>query len=268
MRDPRDCGESPHLLDACNDGYQCSAVLCSSETGSTSHLPFYRRGWRAPAPICCTGLGSLSLFHKLISISGSAMVRRRQVSSEHLPTFCLPTAVRIAIPNIITLIGLAVGIVMITVTGFRWDLLVLTMALDVADGAVARALHATTAFGAVLDSLADAVNFALGPAVLVSGANPVFLGLFCLSGWCRLVGFTLGHYQDHEAGEYLGFPTPLASGLLYSAWWALKPFPEHVWALNVGVIVLVVLEHVPIRVPKFGCPGSTTIQESKISLCR
>jgi CDP-diacylglycerol--serine O-phosphatidyltransferase len=181
--------------------------------------------------------------------------------------FGLSTAARIAIPNVITMTGLAVGLWMVLCTGFRWDLVVLAMALDVADGAVARALQATTVFGAVLDSLADSVNFALAPALLVSGPPAILLGLFCVSGWARLVGFTLGYYQDHKTGEYLGFPTPLASIVLYTVWWSLKPFPEHTWAVSAAIVLLVVLEHVPLRIPKLGGRGSTTIHEAQIKVC-
>jgi CDP-diacylglycerol---serine O-phosphatidyltransferase len=74
--------------------------------------------------------------------------------------------VRLLVPNFFTLLSLCAG-----VTAIRYDLAVALIAvaglLDGIDGRVARALKASSRFGAELDSLADFVNFGVAPAILV-----------------------------------------------------------------------------------------------------
>ena len=75
-------------------------------------------------------------------------------------------------PNILTLLALCAGLTAIRYgINTQWDraagALVLAAMLDGVDGRVARMLRATTKFGAELDSLADAVNFGVAPAMLM-----------------------------------------------------------------------------------------------------
>ena len=75
-------------------------------------------------------------------------------------------------PSIITILALCVGTssIKFALEGkleFATMLLLLSCILDVLDGRVARMLHATSDFGAHLDSLADMVNFGAVPAIVL-----------------------------------------------------------------------------------------------------
>ena len=89
-------------------------------------------------------------------------LRRRFV---HIP-------MRYVLPNLVTLIGLCLGLTAIrfAVAG-RFELSVFFIAgaavLDGLDGRLARALNGTSRFGAELDSLADFIDFGVAPAMLL-----------------------------------------------------------------------------------------------------
>jgi CDP-diacylglycerol--serine O-phosphatidyltransferase len=80
--------------------------------------------------------------------------------------------VRMLVPNFFTLVGLAAGLTAIrmAIEG-RHELalaaIVFAALLDGVDGRIARALKASSRFGAEFDSLADFVNFGVAPAVLL-----------------------------------------------------------------------------------------------------
>jgi CDP-diacylglycerol--serine O-phosphatidyltransferase len=75
-------------------------------------------------------------------------------------------------PNMLTVLALCAGLTAIRY-GFngQWDraaaAIVVAAMLDGVDGRVARMLRSTTKFGAELDSLADAISFGVGPALLM-----------------------------------------------------------------------------------------------------
>lgn len=76
------------------------------------------------------------------------------------------------LPNMITLLAMCAGMTSIRYgLSDQWDkavlALVLAIILDGIDGGVARMLKGTSKFGAELDSLADAINFGVVPAMLV-----------------------------------------------------------------------------------------------------
>ncbi len=83
-----------------------------------------------------------------------------------------PIPFRLLAPNLITLMGLALGL-----TGMRLALegklelgvvcVLIAAALDGVDGRLARFMNGTSRFGAQLDSLADFVNFGVVPAVML-----------------------------------------------------------------------------------------------------
>lgn len=83
-----------------------------------------------------------------------------------------PIPFRLLAPNLITLLGLALGL-----TGMRLALegklelgvvcVLIAAALDGVDGRLARFMNGTSRFGAQLDSLADFVNFGVVPAVIL-----------------------------------------------------------------------------------------------------
>jgi CDP-diacylglycerol---serine O-phosphatidyltransferase len=81
---------------------------------------------------------------------------------------------RVLIPNLLTLLGLALGLTAIRFSyEGRVDLAVIAVVaaavLDGLDGRIARMLRGTSRFGAELDSLADFVNFGVAPALILYG---------------------------------------------------------------------------------------------------
>jgi CDP-diacylglycerol--serine O-phosphatidyltransferase len=82
---------------------------------------------------------------------------------------------RVLIPNLLTLFGLALGLTAIRFSDEgRLNLAVIAVVaaavLDGLDGRIARLLRGTSRFGAELDSLADFVNFGVAPALILYGA--------------------------------------------------------------------------------------------------
>jgi CDP-diacylglycerol--serine O-phosphatidyltransferase len=115
---------------------------------------------------------------------------------------------------------------------------------DMADGLVARFTRTTSAFGAQLDSLCDAVGFGVAPAVLVGLHGP---GTSAPFGWLaggallvavlvRLARFNVLH-QEEEGGHlyFSGLPSPAAGvsiaaltlsfGWLRSGHWLVAKLP-------------------------------------------
>ena len=102
--------------------------------------------------------------------------------------------------------------------------------IDFLDGFVARALHATSAFGKQLDSLSDIVSFGVAPAAIIyqllrlsfareeNGLEASILWLLpafivsCAAAW-RLAKFNL---DETESYNFRGVPTP-AVGLLIAS---------------------------------------------------
>jgi CDP-diacylglycerol---serine O-phosphatidyltransferase len=95
-------------------------------------------------------------------VGGPAPKRRRFV---RIP-------LRYLLPNLVTLLGLALGLTSIrfAIEG-RFELAVVAIAaaavLDGLDGRLARALNGQSRFGAELDSLADFIDFGVAPAMLL-----------------------------------------------------------------------------------------------------
>jgi CDP-diacylglycerol--serine O-phosphatidyltransferase len=104
-----------------------------------------------------------------------------------------PVPVRILIPNLVTLLALCIGLTAIrmAIEG-RIELavygIIVAAALDGIDGRLARALKATSRFGAHLDSLADFVNFGVAPALLL---YVWVLGDARSIGWLAALAFAL-----------------------------------------------------------------------------
>lgn len=76
------------------------------------------------------------------------------------------------LPNLVTLVGLAIGMSSVRFAlEDRWEasvtcILIATF-MDALDGRIARMLNATSIFGAELDSLSDFANFGVAPAFIV-----------------------------------------------------------------------------------------------------
>ncbi len=132
---------------------------------------------------------------------------------------------------------------------FAWATALLggSIVLDIADGAVARLVGATSPFGIQLDSLADLVSFGLAPAVLVhTWALPESPVLAWLSAffWLACAAFRLARFNvtvDPLADKkyFVGLPSPGATLVVIATILALRT-PEHGPGQLVPVAVSVV----------------------------
>lgn len=108
-------------------------------------------------------------------------------------------------------------------------LLPLALALDVADGKVARRRKTDSPFGGELDSLADIVSFGVAPAVLAyglgmrGGLDVLILLYFVACGISRLARYNVMAAGIAAAGEKVRYfeGTPIPSSLLLVAMLAL-----------------------------------------------
>ncbi len=135
------------------------------------------------------------------------------------------------IPNVLTLLALCAG-----VTAMRfalegaWGRVVLAVlaaaVLDALDGRIARALRATSRFGAELDSLSDVVCFGVAPAMIVylwslhsaRGLGWALALLFAVCCALRLARFNTALESDEPQpawarNYFVGVPAPAAAGL-------------------------------------------------------
>ncbi len=154
---------------------------------------------------------------------------------------------RYTVPNAVTALSLLLGVASI-ITSQLGDLetaawfIVWCGLLDTVDGVVARALKATSSFGAEFDSMADLVSFGVAPAVLALhagmqlggveyGSNAFMLlagasGVFVLAGAMRLARFNLPTSKPPQ-GWFFGVPiTACGGGLLSSMVLVLIYYPQ------------------------------------------
>lgn len=133
-------------------------------------------------------------------------------------------------PNVLTLMAACAGLTAIRYAiNDQWDRAVIALVaaamLDGVDGRVARLLRGTTKFGAELDSLADAINFGVAPALIMylwamNAAGAIGWALCLLHAVCcvlRLARFnTMIGQPDlpHWAHNYFtGVPSPFGAGI-------------------------------------------------------
>lgn len=145
-------------------------------------------------------------------------------------------ALRYVAPNLVTSAAMLLGMlaVVMAMEGAHvtaaW-LVVWSTFLDRADGIVARALMATSAFGVQMDSFADFFNFGVVPAFIIytalasapglpfaSGAGHVALmvvaAVWVLCATYRLARFNVITDEPAYRGLFFGIPTTLAAGTL------------------------------------------------------
>ncbi len=131
--------------------------------------------------------------------------------------------------------------------------------LDRLDGLLARRLGQVSAFGAQLDSLADALAFCALPAMLAHvlgargplGAAPALLFVIC--GLWRLAYFNVhGLETGAQGGRYTGMPTTIAASWFLVAAPALARLPGPVTTALITVLGLLMVSRLPY--PKDGLP--------------
>lgn len=197
------------------------------------------------------------------------------------------------LPNIVTAFGLACGLFVIFKINLKEAgvdsyhllfvsiLLLLAAALaDVLDGALARAMKVESDFGAIFDSLADAISFGLAPSVLFlksisldQGSTLSFFAIagamiFSICGVLRLVRFSVSAQKAKESPDpevvmahkkhFTGLPIPAgAMGvvsinlLLYSPYLDSYFFSRGAFRDIILISVMVVLGYFMISRWKF-----------------
>jgi CDP-diacylglycerol--serine O-phosphatidyltransferase len=98
------------------------------------------------------------------------------------------------------------------------------MVFDVLDGPAARIMRQTSAFGAQLDSLADAISFGVAPAFLMLKFSPVLhprvlwviAVLYMLCAVVRLARFNVNQDDSPQHDSFQGLPSPAAAGTVAS----------------------------------------------------
>jgi CDP-diacylglycerol--serine O-phosphatidyltransferase len=181
------------------------------------------------------------------------------------------------IPNILTLLALCAGMTAIRLAlngNFQGAVYAIIVAgvLDGLDGRVARLLHATSQFGAELDSLSDFVSFGVAPAAVMylwtmSALNSVGWAIVLLYAVCcalRLARFNTqlsAEPSPQPAGYFTGVPAPGGAGLvlmpLYASfewgdWIVRSPYLSAVWI--VGIAFLMVSTVPTLSLKKFRIP--------------
>lgn len=169
---------------------------------------------------------------------------------------------RSVIPGVLTLGNLLLGYAAILASAeARFGLASLFIfgaaIVDALDGRIARLARATSEIGGELDSLCDAVSFAVAPSMLVFHAGLATLGragwavcfLFAACGVIRLARFNVLPSDDRH---FVGLPIPLAAAAIVTPVLLRDGAPlRDSWvpwhaALVVGIALLMVSE-VPYR---------------------
>lgn len=160
------------------------------------------------------------------AVSGADVVSLRQISPRE--------RIRVTSPSMITTANLACGfsgVLLAFNERFTAAAMVMTLAIvfDMADGAVARAVGATSPFGIQLDSMADLISFGMAPAVLIyTWALPerpvlawcgAFLWLACAAFRLARFNFTVDPIDDKR--YFIGLPSPGAAAVVFATVMAL-----------------------------------------------
>jgi CDP-diacylglycerol--serine O-phosphatidyltransferase len=168
---------------------------------------------------------------------------------------------RLLIPTAVTLANAACGFAAVVALATPGEhvalagwLLVGAWLLDMVDGQVAKLVGATSAFGAELDSLCDAVSFGVAPALLLAavGGGPwgwaAGLAFLC-AVLVRLARFNVAAGDDDHM-YFTGLPSPagamaVATLALCGRWLAERPRPlvplDGTLATSVGASLPVLL---------------------------
>ena len=136
---------------------------------------------------------------------------------------------RVALPNLITIIGLCSGLNSLKLAfegNFEKALIFIVLAsiVDALDGRIARLIKGTSKFGAELDSLTDFVNFGVCPVIILYfwilndfGFYGWIISLiFIVSGCLRLARFNIDSETkgSWEINFFTGIPVPAGAGLI------------------------------------------------------
>jgi CDP-diacylglycerol--serine O-phosphatidyltransferase len=167
---------------------------------------------------------------RIASHSGAEVVSLRQLPAKE--------RLRVTAPSMFTAANMACGFsaVPLAFNGHSHAaaiLMTVAIFMDVADGAVARLVGATSPFGVQLDSLADLISFGLAPAVLVyTWVLPEWPVIAWLAAyfWLACAAFRLARFNftiDPHADKryFIGMPSPGAAAVVIATVFALD-LPE------------------------------------------
>jgi len=150
------------------------------------------------------------------------------------------------VPNILTLINLALGFLSI-IFSFNHQftlsavLILVAVFFDFLDGQIARTFHMESKIGIELDSLADLVSFGIAPAVMMhaifqSDVLMIILVFYVLASAFRLARF---HVLKSKIEGFLGMPITV-NGLLFPVLYFVGANLEIVAVIFVVSLVLMV----------------------------
>jgi CDP-diacylglycerol--serine O-phosphatidyltransferase len=186
---------------------------------------------------------------RLVSPTGAPVVSVRRLTARE--------RVRVTAPSLFTTANICCGFGSVLVA-FRGEftlaaaLIAVSIVLDVLDGAVARAVGATSPFGVQLDSMADLISFGVAPAVLVHtwvlGDSPALGWVFAFL-WLTCAAFRLARFNvtvDPLADKryFVGLPSPGAAGVPVATVFALDDVAVGPWIwlpLAVAVVPAVLM---------------------------
>lgn len=177
---------------------------------------------------------------RLVSATGAKVVSLRRLDHKG--------RVRALLPSLFTLGNMLCGFssVLLSFQGqFRIAavLIGISIVLDIADGAVARAVGAITPFGLQFDSLADLISFGIAPAVLVyTWALPAYPAWAWAGAmfWLACAAYRLARFNvtiDPMADKryFVGLASPGAAGVVISTVLAIGE-PLYDWAPLLPVV--------------------------------
>ena len=163
---------------------------------------------------------------RLVSPTGARVVSLRQLSPKE--------RFRVTLPSLLTTLNMASGFASVLLAFNEHFtaaamLIAVSILFDIADGATARLVGATSPFGLQLDSLADLISFGVAPAVLVHtwalDAWPVLAWLVAFH-WLACAAFRLARFNvtiDPAADKryFVGLPSPGAAAVVMATIFAL-----------------------------------------------
>jgi CDP-diacylglycerol---serine O-phosphatidyltransferase len=210
-----------------------------------------------------------------------------EISGAHSRRGFRPVPMRLLLPNIVTLLGLCLGLTAIrfAIEGrFEWAVTFIAAAavLDGLDGRLARALKGTSRFGAELDSLADFVDFGVAPAIVLYTADLQALKsfgwvaalLFAMACALRLARFNVmlddPNQPAWKKNFFVGMPAPAGAivGLLpiYLRFGFDLPDPGGRVAFFESLYVLAIALLMASRVPHFSGKSASRVPREHLAL--
>lgn len=178
----------------------------------------------------------------------------------NMPAPNLP--IRYYIPNLVTILAVCAGMSAIRLAfenHYEKAIFMVLVAatLDGLDGRIARLLKATSAFGAQMDSLADAINFGVAPALIVysymlheaGGIGWIAVLIYSLACCLRLARFNVmledSFLAAWQKDYFVGIPAPAGALLallpMYLGALGMEHGPKTVLFFSLYIVIIAFL---------------------------